>query len=147
LKIASILIFAICNSYIGICNINNPDSSTYYSQLAVQHEAAKKITEADKSYRKALSFSPSDIPLQLQYADFLMKQKKFYVALPLFEKVLFVDGTNAAALLKTIEINFMLRKWTGVIDYGKKYIAGTKGTKVNFMIGKLIMKMKISGRA
>lgn len=121
---------------LAFCSLSNPDSAAFYLKIAIQQKGIKKVFEADKNFRKAIEFNPGDNNLRIEYANFLIEQRKYFVAFEQFSKILQADSHHQQALQKITTTSFLLNKWTDVISYGTKLLNDNPSEKVKYMLGK-----------
>ena len=126
-------------------NIISKDSASFYLKKAINLKDARKIWDADKSFQKAIQFDPTDANLRIQYADYLIEQRKFFPAVEQFSKIIEKNSNHTVALQKLTEVSFLLRRWDDVIKYGAKIPANTP--KLNFMLGKANYEIENYGQA
>ncbi len=135
------------SSHISFANDINADSASYYLKEAEQYANAAKVWEADKNFQKALKFNPSSEEVNIGYGNYLMDQRKYFVAVERFGKVLEKNINHTVALQKLADISFLLRRWNDVIIYGNKLIQKHQGTNVEFMLGKSYYELENYGQA
>ncbi|MCW3111858.1 MAG: tetratricopeptide repeat protein [Segetibacter sp.] len=121
---------------LAMCSVTNPDSAAFYLRIAVQQKGIKKLFEADKNFKKAIDFNPGDNYARIEYGNFLIDQRKYFVAYDQFSKVLLTDKNNAEALQKILFTSFLLNKWTDVIKYGTQVTNTNSIPRLKYMIGK-----------
>ena len=121
---------------LAICSETNPDSANYYFKIAIEQKGLKKIFEADKNFKKALTFNPADNILRLEYGNFLVEQRKYHVAFDQFSRILASDERNYDALQKITTTAFLLNKWTDVINYGTRQLSVSAPQHLKYMLGK-----------
>lgn len=131
-----VLLIVVSFPIFAIGSITNPDSAAFYLRIAVQQKEMKKVFEADKNFKKAINFNPADNIVRIQYGNFLIEQRKYFVAYDQFSKVLVSEKDNAEALQKIIVTSFLLNKWTDVINYGTQVTNANAIPRFNYMIGK-----------
>ena len=143
MKSAAIIFLAVPAS--GYSAETNPDSATFYLNKAIEFNASKKTPEALAAFNKALIFSPANHEIRLTYIDFLLTDRKYFIAYEQLQKVLESDGQNQKALTKVIEISFLLHRWEDVISAAEKI--SSNDSKINFMIGKAYAETEDFGLA
>lgn len=115
---------------------NNPDSASFYLKQAVQFKELKKFIDADKFFQKSIQFDPENADIGIEYGSFLIDNRKHFLAVEQFKKILEKDASHAAALQKLTDISFSLRRWSDVFLYGNKLLEKKIGTRVKFMLGR-----------
>jgi tetratricopeptide (TPR) repeat protein len=123
------------------------DSSSFYLEKARQLSAAQKFWEADKAFETAVQFDTSAIETRVQYANYLIGQRKYYQAVTQFIKVLQQDGNHPVALQKMLDLNFAQGRWNDVISYGNRLVQLNTGAGVQYMLGKASYALENFGPA
>lgn len=121
---------------LALCSVADPDSAAFYLRIALQHKGVKKVLEAEKSFKKAIGFNPSDNILHLEYGNFLVDQRKYFGALDEFSKILSTEPRHQEALQKLTNTNYLINNWTGVITYGTKLLDSNVPQRLKYMLGK-----------
>lgn len=126
---------------------DNSDSATLYLKKAQQFSKISKFIDADRSFQKAINFNPSNKDLNIAYGDYLITQRKYFVAIEQYGSVLESDLNNSVALQKLAEVSFLLRRWNDVVMYGKKLIQKENKGNVKFMLGKAYYELENYGQS
>lgn len=138
--------FVIATSFQAFSVELNADSASFYLDKAKELSQARKVWEADKSFQKALSFSPAD-EIRLAYADYLVENRKYFPAVEQVGKVLEKNLNNPVALNKMTDLSFQLRRWNDVVLYGNKLVQLGGTEKVKYMLGKSYYEIENYGQA
>ncbi|HEX8462138.1 MAG TPA: tetratricopeptide repeat protein [Segetibacter sp.] len=133
-------------SVAGFCN-SDTDSAAYYVKKAVELSKARKVWEADKSFQKAVKFSPADIEVRLEYGNYLVENRKFFPAVEQYAKVLEMNINQPVALQKMTELNFQLHRWNDVIIYGSKLAQNSSAKDIKYMLGKSYYELENYGQS
>lgn len=123
------------------------DSASFYCKKAVELSNNRKVWEADKSFKKALEFNPSDNQIRMAYGDYLVEQRKFFPAVEQFAKVLEANLNNSAALQRMTDVSFLLHRWNDVVMYGNKLLQNGSGNDLAYKIGKSYYELENYGQA
>lgn len=136
MKTAFAIILVLIFPLLAMCTDNDPDSSAFYYRTAIQQKVAKKVFEADRSFKKAISFNPGDNILRIDYGNFLLDQRKVFAAFDEFGKVLRNESNNTYALQKITDIGFSLNRWTDVITYGSRLLIMNPSPDLKYKLGR-----------
>ncbi|MDB5247800.1 MAG: tetratricopeptide repeat protein [Segetibacter sp.] len=128
-------------------SFNGDDSASYYMQKAIEQSQARKVWEADKSFQKAVKFSPSNVQIRLEYGNYLINQRKAFAAVEQFGKVLETNINHSVALEKMTLLSFQLRRWSDVVMYGNKLLKNAPSADVKYMIGKSFYELENYGQS
>ena len=79
--------------------------------------------DALASYERAVGMRPADVPALLRLAGLRLEQDQPELAKPLFEKVLALDNSSAAALFGLGRIAALERHYTKAVEYFEKVLA------------------------
>lgn len=127
-------------------NCTNADSASFYLKKAMELNQSHKVWEADKNFQKAVEFNPTDFAARIEYGNYLLDQRKYFLATTQFIKILEKDINNTVALTKMTELNFQLSRWNDAIIYGSK-LAETNAKGVKYMLGKSYYETENYGQA
>ncbi len=125
---------------------NNPDSADYYLKKALSFAEAKKGLDAENHFKKAIGFNPANETLQLTFANYLLQQRKYFLAFDYYKNVVDLNGSNNHALEKLIEICFYLHRWKDLIEY-KSNLKSPATSKNNLMLGRAFYEEEDYGMA
>lgn len=115
----------------------NADSSTFYLQKAKEQKDARKIWDAEKSFKKAVTFNPANEAARLEFAAYYCDQRQYSLAAQQYKALLDKNPNHKVAIAKMVDISFLLRKWADVIQYGGiAEKSNIKIDKLNYMVGK-----------
>ncbi len=142
-----LLLLAITSSLTGFSSDINVDSANFYFKKAINFSSHQKVWEADKSFIKALKFNPENKEIRIEYGNYLVNQRKFFVAIEQFGKVLESDINDLTALQKMAEISLLLRRWNDVIIYSKKIYGQNKDGETAYMLAKSYYELENYGLA
>ena len=136
-------LFASAVPYCGYSFTADPDSAAFYLKKALASVELKKAFDADKNFKKAIDFNKDDISTRFSYINFLLDEKKYFIALEQLEKLPAQDGM---VLQKLIDVSFYLHRWKDVIAY--EGLAATAKIKVShYMLGKAYFEEEDYGLA
>jgi len=123
------------------------DSSGYYFKQALQLKEEKKPLDADRYFQKAIYHNAADASLRVQYAGFLVNQRKYRQA----EKELVTANqqmpANNEVLQKLAEVSFLLHNWEQVVAYGNALLSQHSVPGVRLLVGKAYNELEEYGLA
>ena len=123
------------------------DSAAFYLTKAQQFSKISKFTDADKSFRKAIGFDNTNKILNIEYGNYLLAQRKYFLAIEQYGSVLEGDINNPVALQKLAEVSFLLRRWNDVVMYGKKLVQTEHKGTLKYMLGKSYYELENYGQS
>jgi tetratricopeptide (TPR) repeat protein len=127
-------------------SFNSVDSASYYVNKAKELAGARKVWEADKTFKKALEFNASG-EVRIAYGDYLVDQRKYFAAVEQYGKVLETNLNNTLALEKMTDVSFQLHRWNDVVMYGNKLLQNGNTKELKYMIGKSYYELENYGQA
>lgn len=127
---------------------SNTDSAGFYLQKAKESKMARKIWDAEKYFQKALEFGPENETIRLEFANYYTEQRKYVFAANQYKAILQKNNLHPVALGKFIELSFVQRKWSDVIQHGETAINNNIAVdNVNFMVGRSYFEDENYGKA
>jgi tetratricopeptide (TPR) repeat protein len=127
---------------------NNSDSAKFYLNKAKESKIARKIWDAENYFKKALDFNNSNEEVRIEFAMFYEEQRKFALATQQYRFIIQKNPKNAIALPKYIQLSFIQRRWTEVIEYGEFAIENKiKVDNINYMLGQSYYEEEDYGKA
>ncbi|MCY7421380.1 MAG: tetratricopeptide repeat protein [Chitinophagaceae bacterium] len=126
---------------------DNLDSAAFYLKKAQQFSKISKFIDADRSFQKAINFNPSNKDLNIAYGDYLLTQRKYFVAIEQYGNVLESNINHPVALQKLAEVSFLLRRWNDVVMYGKKLLQNDNKASVKYILGKSYYELENYGQS
>ena len=141
------LISGLLSKSFVFATLDNSDSAIFYLQKARQFSKTSRFIDADKSFQKAIDFEPSNKDLNIAYGDYLVAQRKYFVAIEQYGNVLESNINHPVALQKLSEVSFLLRRWNDVVMYGKKLLQNENKGSIKYMLGKSYYELENYGQS
>jgi tetratricopeptide (TPR) repeat protein len=121
-------------AHIPAFSFTSVDSVAHYISAAQRFSQERKFSDADKNFRKAIAFNSGNEAASILYANFLLEQKKYFVALEQYKKVLTINNTQPEALQRATNLCFVLRRWKDLIVYANTMLQNNIGDSVRVML-------------
>lgn len=146
-NLKKVLFVALCFGFPLLGFSSSVDSAAYYLKQAISFKEGKRLFDADKSFQKAIQFNPSDNNIRVEYVNFLIGERKYFVASEQLQKMLQVNSNHPVALQRMLEVDFLLHRWNDVIAFGKKLLQMNKGERIKYMMGRAYYEEEDYGEA
>ncbi len=121
-----------------LCNIARAqaDSADFYHQKGLEEKQARRFREAEKSFAKAVQFSPKKSESLVELGNSLVEQNRYLEAREQFLKAEPLDPNNLVVIDNLATLSYNTRKWADAVKYAQKAQQLKSTRQLQFIIAK-----------